>query len=236
MKDCKTVDTPLVKKNMERRTEGQVGESNPCQNLIGGLMRSGKPLKGYCDADWANCTIDRRSYTGYAFKLSGGLVSWESKKQPTVALSSAEAEYMALASATKEACYLRRFIYEITALSFKYSNSFASIPFEQRLAIDEQMCSTKIGHYLKQYLPNKAHKWGFKLFLLCSINCYAHKFEVYAGFPISCAHYHRETSERVLKLLNSSIDGKAILNSGQQNQGLLDQTLRSRLARLIATK
>lgn len=76
--------------------------------------RSGNPLKGYCDADWANCTIDRRSYTGYAFKLSGGLVSWESKKQPTVALSSAEAEYMALASATKEACYLRRFIYEIT--------------------------------------------------------------------------------------------------------------------------
>lgn len=41
---------------------------------------------------------------------------------------------------------------------------------------------------------------------------------------------------QVLKLLKSSIDGKAILNSGQKNQGLLDQTLRSRLARLIATK
>lgn len=40
----------------------------------------------------------------------------------------------------------------------------------------------------------------------------------------------------MLKLLQSSIDGKAILNSGQTNGGLLDQTLRSRLARLIATK
>lgn len=76
--------------------------------------RDGKSLKGFCDADWANCPIDRRSYTGYIFQLGGSPVSWESKKQPTVALSSAEAEYMALTSATKEACYLRRFIYEIT--------------------------------------------------------------------------------------------------------------------------
>lgn len=76
--------------------------------------RCKEPLRGYCDADWANCPIDRKSYTGYTFKLSGGPVSWESRKQPTVALSSTEAEYMALASATKEACYLRRFVHEIT--------------------------------------------------------------------------------------------------------------------------
>lgn len=40
----------------------------------------------------------------------------------------------------------------------------------------------------------------------------------------------------MLKLLTSSIDGKAILKSGQDNGGLLDQTLRSRLARLIAAR
>lgn len=71
-------------------------------------------LHGFCDADWANCTFDRRSYTGYIFKLAGGPVAWEAKKQPTVALSSTEAEYMALTSACKEACYLRRFVSEIT--------------------------------------------------------------------------------------------------------------------------
>lgn len=61
------------------------------------------------------------------------------------------------------------------------NNRFALFPIEQRLSIDEQMCATKISHYLKQYLPNKPHKWGFKLFLLCSITGYAHKFEVYVG-------------------------------------------------------
>lgn len=46
-------------------------------------------------------------------------------------------------------------------------------PFEQRLSLDEQMCSTKVAHFMKQYLPNKPHKWGFKLFVLCSLSGYA---------------------------------------------------------------
>lgn len=53
---------------------------------------------------------------------------------------------------------------------------------EQRLSIDEQMCATKVAHFLKQYLPNKPHKWGFKLFVLCSLQGFAyHQFELYAG-------------------------------------------------------
>jgi hypothetical protein len=60
------------------------------------------------DADWANDEIDRKFYTGYVFKLADGAISWESKKQPTVALSSAEAEYMVLAAACKEEIYLQR--------------------------------------------------------------------------------------------------------------------------------
>ncbi|XP_014613520.1 PREDICTED: uncharacterized protein LOC106791973 [Polistes canadensis] len=51
----------------------------------------------------------------------------------------------------------------------------------QGLSVDEQMCSTKIGHFLKQYLPKKPHKWGFKLYVLCDLMGYAHKFEVYSG-------------------------------------------------------
>lgn len=50
-------------------------------------------LEGYVDADWASDTTDRRSYTGYCFLKSGSAISWESKKQRTVALSSCEAEY-----------------------------------------------------------------------------------------------------------------------------------------------
>ncbi|KAM3966065.1 uncharacterized protein ACR2FA_012935 [Aphomia sociella] len=53
-------------------------------------------LVGYADADWAACQIDRRSYTGYCFIMCGGAISWESRKQKTIALSTAEAEYMSL--------------------------------------------------------------------------------------------------------------------------------------------
>jgi hypothetical protein len=52
-------------------------------------------IYGYCDADWGSDIDDRRSITGYCFMLANGAISWQSKKQPTVALSSTEAEYMA---------------------------------------------------------------------------------------------------------------------------------------------
>ena len=61
------------------------------------------------DSDWAV----RHSTTGWCFMYSQALVSWSSKKQPTVALSSCEAEIMALSEASKEAAYLRRFFDEL---------------------------------------------------------------------------------------------------------------------------
>lgn len=69
-------------------------------------------LTCYVDADWAGCAIDRRSYTGYSFLFGGAAISWESRKQRTVALSSTEAEYMAIAEAVKEAIYLKNFLHE----------------------------------------------------------------------------------------------------------------------------
>ena len=62
---------------------------------------------GHCDADWAGDVGDRKSTSGYVFTLSGAPVSWRSKKQQCVALSSAEAEYIALSSAAQEAVWLR---------------------------------------------------------------------------------------------------------------------------------
>ncbi|CAH2104034.1 unnamed protein product [Euphydryas editha] len=76
-------------------------------------------LHGFVDADWASCTIDRRSYTGYSFILAGCVISYESKKQRTVALSSTEAEYMALSEACKEAIYLKNLMYEMCELDSK---------------------------------------------------------------------------------------------------------------------
>ena len=61
----------------------------------------------YSDADWASDPNDRRSISGYIFLIGDGPVSWSSKKQPTVALSSMEAKYMAISHAARHAIWTR---------------------------------------------------------------------------------------------------------------------------------
>jgi hypothetical protein len=70
----------------------------------------GLSLTGFMDADWANELSDRSSTSGYTYKLAGGAISWSSKKQSSIALSSTEAEYIAGAHAAKEAIWLRRLL------------------------------------------------------------------------------------------------------------------------------
>ena len=72
-------------------------------------------LIGYSDADWAGDLDDRYSTTGNLFLLAGGAVSWVSKKQHVVALSTTEAEYIALSLAAQEATWLRRMLTEFGA-------------------------------------------------------------------------------------------------------------------------
>jgi hypothetical protein len=79
---------------------------------LGGTDR-GVQLSGYCDADWAGDLDERRSTPGYTFSLGRGSISWASKKQPTVALSSTEAEYMAASNAAREAVWLRQLLTEL---------------------------------------------------------------------------------------------------------------------------
>jgi transposase InsO family protein len=69
-------------------------------------------LVGFCDADWGH-NEGRKSISGYVFLLAGAAVSWMAKAQPTVALSSVEAEYMAAAEAAKEALWWRAFLMEL---------------------------------------------------------------------------------------------------------------------------
>ena len=70
-------------------------------------------LIGYSNADWAGDQYYRHSTTGNTFIFSGDAVSWFSKKQPVVALSTAEAEYVSLSSATQEAVWLRRLLQDL---------------------------------------------------------------------------------------------------------------------------
>ena len=78
-----------------------------------GLCYQGRPgldrvldIRGFVDVDWVGDLDQRRSTSGYMFNLFGGAVSWMSKKQSVVALSTKEANYMEATNASKEAIWL----------------------------------------------------------------------------------------------------------------------------------
>ena len=73
---------------------------------LGICLRGPPELQGWADANWASDPVSRRSTTGYLFKLGESPISWATKLQPTVALSSCEAEYISLAAAAQEAMWL----------------------------------------------------------------------------------------------------------------------------------
>ena len=70
-------------------------------------------IQGFCDSDYATDLDRRRSVTGFVFQVWGNTVSWKSSLQDVVALSTTEAEYMALTTAAKEAIWLRRLCGEL---------------------------------------------------------------------------------------------------------------------------
>ncbi|XP_075157808.1 uncharacterized protein LOC142231074 [Haematobia irritans] len=67
----------------------------------------------FSDADWGSNAIDRKSYSGYVLFFAGGPIAWESKKQDVVALSSMEAEYIAMSQAVKEISFHRSLLMEL---------------------------------------------------------------------------------------------------------------------------
>jgi hypothetical protein len=79
-------------------------------------------LSGYCDSDWGGDIHTRKSTTGYIFLFRNSPISWNSRLQKTVALSSCEAEYMALKEAIKEQIYLKSLFGQIPILKEQFEN------------------------------------------------------------------------------------------------------------------
>lgn len=70
-------------------------------------------VSGYSDADWAEDRHDRRSTTGYTYRFGCGPISWRSRKQTTVSLSSTESEYKALSDSCREGLWIRNLLHEL---------------------------------------------------------------------------------------------------------------------------
>jgi ribonuclease HI len=78
--------------------------------------KSGDGLVGYVDSDYAGDLDRRRSLSGYVFTVGDCAVSWKACLQATVAMSTTEAEYMAVAEATKEALWLKGIYSELCGI------------------------------------------------------------------------------------------------------------------------
>jgi len=77
---------------------------------LGVVYGGSEPLRGLVDLEWAGNVDSRRSTTGFVFTLNGGPIAWASRRQSTVATSTAEAEYVAAAMATNKALWLRKLL------------------------------------------------------------------------------------------------------------------------------
>jgi len=86
-------------------------------------------LWGWVDVDWAGDTDTRRSHTGYILMMNGGLISWKSRRQDNVSLSTSEAEFVAASLAGQEAMYLRE-----TLNGFGFAQTTATLLYEDNLA------------------------------------------------------------------------------------------------------
>jgi len=94
-------DPTVTHHNASRRILKYAQTTKRFSIKFGGTKQSLR-IDGYADADWGSNLVDRKSTTGYIFMMNGGPISWTSRKQTSVALSTMEAEYMALSDAARE--------------------------------------------------------------------------------------------------------------------------------------
>ena len=106
---------------------------------------------GFSDADWARDTNDWKSTSGYMVKMSGGAIAWRSKKQECVAISTAEAEYVALSSTAQESVWLRRLTVELRS-----PPKGPTVVFEDNQSA-MAMCKSPLFHERSKHIDIKHH-------------------------------------------------------------------------------
>lgn len=122
-----------LSQNLSSPTKSDLNRSKFTLKYLKGTMDYGLKFRksdnieliGYCDSDWGGSN-DRKSLSGYCFTLGNNspLLSWKCKKQNTVALSTCEAEYIALTYAIQEANFLQQLLSDMQCVSVKPVNIY----------------------------------------------------------------------------------------------------------------
>ncbi|CAJ2663992.1 unnamed protein product [Trifolium pratense] len=111
----------LIARYMEKPTELHMAAAKRILRYLKGTLKCGVlykrgvslELQGWSDSDYAGDSDDRKSTSGYVFKLGSSAVSWSSKKQPIVTLSTTEAEFVAAAACACQGIWLRKILSQL---------------------------------------------------------------------------------------------------------------------------
>ncbi|KAK4346019.1 hypothetical protein RND71_036195 [Anisodus tanguticus] len=144
---------------------------------------SASTLISYTDADWGGCPDTRRSTSGYCMFLGDNLVSWKSKKQDTLFLSSVEAVYRALRKVVDELVWLSRLFSEFT------------VPFPSPLSV---YCdSQSVLHIAKNPVFYERTKY-------IEVDCHFVRNMLQDGL---ISHHHINTGDQLADLLTKALTG-----------------------------
>ena len=115
------------------------------------FKKSQKPwkLEGFCDLDWRNLD-DRKSVSRFCFRLAENnpMISWKSKKQNSVALSTCKVEFIAISLASQEALYLRALLRTMTELESLKNLTTIHCDNQSSIVLEKKSsCSSKIKTY-----------------------------------------------------------------------------------------
>ncbi|GJZ97769.1 hypothetical protein Tco_0670222 [Tanacetum coccineum] len=166
MESSDPVDTPMVEKSkLDEDTQGKAVDPTHYRGMVGNLMylTSSRPdltftypkdssiaLTAYADADHAGCQDTRRSTSGSMQLLGDRLVSWSSKRQKSVAISSTEAEYIALFGCCAQVLWMRSQLTD-------YGLGFNKIPMycDNKSAI--ALCCNNVQHSRSKHIDIRFH-------------------------------------------------------------------------------
>eukprot|EP00253_Pinus_taeda_P024114 PITA_24114 len=157
----------LISRFMERPKEAHWQAAKRILRYVNGTKRFGilyttsecSYLIGYTDSDWAGSVEDRKSTSGYVFHMGSGAISWASRKQPIVALSTVEAEYVAATVAACQEIWMRRMLRSLCQEQAKgtviFCDNSSAITLSKNFVCHKRMkhIDTKF-HYIRELVNN----------------------------------------------------------------------------------